>query len=818
MKNTTIYIILLLAIPTLIIRANPIKDNKKNIYAIRTAKSPNIDGILDEQIWKDSYCAKNFVQINPRNGEQAIKQTEVKFTYDNQALYVSAILFDKKEDITSEFSIRDQFNVSDYFGIYLDPFNDSKNAYGFFVTVEGVQIDVRANDTGHGFDTSWDAVWESETKITDQGWVVEFKIPYSALRFPNEANYPWGLQIIRYNQKIKEESSWNFIDVEISGKNHQAGLLKGIQDIKPPIRLSILPYISSYVEKYSESKNPGYSYKGGMDLKWGISESFTLDMILIPDFGQVQSDDAIKNLSPFELWQSEQRQYFQEGVELFRKGGIFYSRRIGTQPIIYNNPSDQLNTNEILVENPTQSNLINSSKITGKTENGLGIGIFNAITANINAQVRDTLTQQIREIETSPVTNYNMVVLDQSIGKHSFVSLANTNVYRGTDDPMANVSATDFRIADPSNTYSFEAQAALSQKYDPTNATELGYKYSFSTGKTSGKFKTHIWQNVESDTYDPNDMGFLRENNEISSGIVFKYNEHQPKGKTLRWNTNLRASYSTLYKPLLYNNFNIGGGINSTFINSFSCGFNFSVNPIEQHDHYESRNQGWIYKKPSNYSLSHWGSPDYRNKFIIDYSFSFFKTIQHDENMLSMNLKPRLRLSDKLMIINELQLKHQNNNRGYATDSLQNNNQQIILFGQRNINNFTNTLNANYILNNKTSLSFRMRYYWMNADYNEYFKLNSDGYLEDSEYTQNHDFNFNAFNIDMVFLWNFAPGSEMTLVWKKAIQHSDNGDALNLLENMNNTFDSPTLNSLSVKVLYYLDYESIRKKLTQNLS
>ncbi len=797
--------------------AKSVTGNKKNILAQRTKISPKIDAYLNEKIWEKAYTAKDFIQIRPLNGEIASKKTEVKFIYNDQALYVGAIIYDNPEDITKELSVRDQFNVSDYFGIYLDPFNDSKNAYGFFITVDGVQVDVRASDNGHGFDRSWNAVWESATRITDQGWIAEFKIPYSALRFPGESDYPWGLQIVRYNQKNKEESSWNYIDVEVDGKNHQAGVLKGIKDIEPPLRLSVLPYVSAYVENYSESSNLGYSYKGGMDLKMGINESFTLDMILIPDFGQVQSDDAIKNLSPFEVWHSEQRSFFQEGVELFRKGGIFYSRRIGSRPTNYYDVYGQVEDNEVVLNNPDQSNLINASKITGKTEKGLGIGFLNALTARMFADIEDTLSNESRKVETAPMTNYNMLVLDQSLGHHSFVSFANTNVYRGDDMPTANVSATDFRLATSDNLYAISGKASLSQKYQPENIDDLGYRYSFSAGKTSGKFRYHFWQTVESDTYDPNDMGFLRQNNEFSNGISFRYNEHQPNGRLLKWNAQLHSSYQMLYKPMAYTSTNIHGGLSGTFRNHFSAGLNFNLNPIAQHDYYEARNDGWIYKKPASFRVSHWGSPDYRKNFVVDYNFSFFKMLKLESNTLSMSLTPRLRLSEKLMITNNVKLEHRGHNLGYVADSTFNNN-SVILFGQRNINNFTNTLKANYILNNKTSLSFRMRYYWMNGVHEDFYRLSEEGYLEGSDYSENHDFNFNALNVDMVFLWNFAPGSEMTLVWKNAIQHSDQGQANDIIDNINNTLDSPMINSLSVKVLYYLDYQSIKARLSKNLS
>ncbi len=242
--------------------------------------------------------------------------------------------------------IRDSF-----IGIIIDPYQEGLNGLEFFVTASGVQGEAKSYPQGGGSseDFAWDAVWVSEVTITENGWVAELKIPYSAIRFPNEKEQTWGINFVREVKRNRDKSAWNPIDPEIQGFINQSGILKGINDIEAPLRLSVSPYVSAYYDVYSDFENDitshSTSFNGGADLKVGLNDAFTLDMTLIPDFGQVQSDNQILNLTPFETYFVEQRQFFTEGTELFNKGDLFYSRRVGSTPynyygcLLYTSPS-----------------------------------------------------------------------------------------------------------------------------------------------------------------------------------------------------------------------------------------------------------------------------------------------------------------------------------------------------------------------------------------------------------------------------------------------------------------------------------------------
>ena len=317
---------------------------KKSVQAFYITSPITIDGVLDEPAYSQAQPAKDFVQLQPYNGKPSYQPSEVYILYDQTAIYVGGMFYDSSPDsIFNFFSERDNIGMSDYFGIYFDPYNQGQLAYGFFITPAGVQTDLKAIKTSYDYeDDSWDAVWQSKTRVTDKGWVVELRIPYSALRFPENGGGTWGLNMFRNIRRYNSNNSWNFIDREVSGFIHQEGQLTGIQNIKPPVRLSLSPYAAAYAEFKDGKSSPDFTYKGGMDLKYGISESFTLDMMLVPDFGQIQSDDNQLNLSPYELYYSERRQFFTEGTELFDRGGIFYSRRIGASPKFSSRADDAL--------------------------------------------------------------------------------------------------------------------------------------------------------------------------------------------------------------------------------------------------------------------------------------------------------------------------------------------------------------------------------------------------------------------------------------------------------------------------------------------
>ncbi len=781
------------------------KPIKKQINAVKISTPPRIDGILDDKIWEGIPTATDFVQFDPINGAKPSQKTKVKLAYDNSAIYISAFMYDTSPDsICKGLSQRDNINNADWFLIYIDPYDDAITSYGFLVTASGVQVDIKA--TTEGEDGNWDAVWESSVRINDKGWVAELKIPYSALRIPKKDIQTWGLNMMRYTNRNKEKISWNFIDKKTSGFTNQQGELLGIKNIEPPLRLSFTPYLSSYVEKQPDNDNASYFIKGGLDLKYGINESFTLDLMLIPDFGQVQSDDQILNLGPFETYFSEKRPFFTEGTELYEKAEIFYSKRIGSTPEKYYNI--ELNDNEEITDNPSETQLINSTKITGKTKKGLNVGFLNTMTTNTFATVKNTITGNKRKVMTQPFTNYNLVVLDQSLKNNSYFSIINTNVSRFEDNYTANVTGTDFTLKNKKNTYAIIAKGAVSQINTDTSNNNLGAYYDVDFSKISGNFRATYTQRLETDKYDPNDMGFLQNNNEIMNRIILRYNIYNPFWKMLNLYNYFSMSHSTLYSPRKYTSLHLSYNLNTTFKNYMSLGFNMNVSPIERHDYFEARIPNRLFILPSSENINFWCSSDYRKKIAFDLYSGSYKTSSDDKEFgYWIGISPRFRPNDKLLLNWDINYDFTNNDKGYVYDS-----NDTIYFGRRDMQTITNTLNLSYIFNNKQSLKFRLRHYWSKVTYDKFYELQEDGRLQNSSYSENNDINYNAFNIDLVYTWNFAPGSELSVVWKNSIYNNEQIIRKNYFDNLDNTISSPQTNSFSFKILYYLDYQYLKKK------
>lgn len=784
---------------------------KKRLPAHRIAGDIRIDGILDEAQWVSAQVGTDFIQREPNPGSGSSLKSDVKVLYDDEAVYIGAILYDTSPDsILKQLTARDDFGNADFFGVTFDCYQDGLNGLEFLVSAAGVQVDTKFGQNTN--DRAWNAVWWSKVNITDKGWVVELKIPYAALRFPDLPEQEWHINFFRNVRRTREMTFWNKVDPAVDGFFNQCGLLTEIKDITPPPRLFFYPYVSSYIENdESQGKEWNGTVNGGMDLKYGISDAFTLDMTLIPDFGQVQSDDQVLNLSPFEIQFNENRQFFTEGTDLFSKANLFYSRRIGGRPIGNADLEDGLGDDEEIIENPSKSRLINATKVSGRTPGGLGIGVFNAVTAETNARIRDSESGSEREVITDPLTNYNILVFDQNLWSNSYVSLINTNVFRNGSAYEANVTGTEFRLANKKNTGNFNGSASVSQKYF-SDSTALGHAFGFQLEKTSGQFAYGIENNFESHTYDRNDLGILFSNNENSFEAYGRYSIFEPFGKFNRFNIYSQIGYQRLDKPNVFANF--GSFTEAFFLTKGFHAFGVwaALEPIETYDYFESRETGVALNYPVNYNNGFWISSDYRKKFAVDLASNYRWFDESGRDRVNYRISPRFRFNDKLLTVLRFSRNDFDNDIGWVNKVDDN-----IIMGRRDFDNYETEIQTTYVFNNLMSLSFRLRHNWTRVEYSKYELLLDDGYTGATDYegleddgTSSHNANFNAFNIDMVYKWVFSPGSEVSIVWKNSILGQDETLLYSYSEDIERTFDFDQVNSFSVKLLYFLDYRSIK--------
>ncbi|MGW8268087.1 MAG: DUF5916 domain-containing protein, partial [Longimicrobiales bacterium] len=409
-----------------------------SVHATRTSEAIHLDGHLTEEAWQLATPARVFTQLDPWEGEPATEDTEVYILYDDDALYIGAILTDSRP-VSTRLGRRDGFLMdSDWLTISLDSYNDNRSGFKFEVNPSGVRGDeALSRGQDRRGDGSWDPVWEAATQITPTGWTAELRIPFSQLRFRNVDEQVWGIQISRDIARNREKQLFSFTPKDEAGGIAAYGDLRGIRGVKQSRGLELLPYVQSRAEfvKIDQDADAGFDnpyrdgsdffYGVGMDLKYRLSSNLTLDATLNPDFGQVEVDPAVVNLTAFETRYQEKRPFFVEGAGIFSFGGggggggggmmgmfgggggggggggtqLLYSRRIG------GSPRGSVPDEAVYANVPDQTTILSAGKLTGRTAGGWSLGFMEAVTARETPSFVDDL-EQSGKAEVAPLTNY----------------------------------------------------------------------------------------------------------------------------------------------------------------------------------------------------------------------------------------------------------------------------------------------------------------------------------------------------------------------------------------------------------------------------
>ncbi|WP_339657801.1 DUF5916 domain-containing protein [Flavobacterium frigidarium] len=802
-----------LAILTLLLAFNFGYSQKKVLQTKKlTTETITIDGKFDEAAWQSAEEAKDFVMFTPDNGKKIPEnqRTIVKVIYDNEAIYVSAILYDDQPDkILREISQRDDFGISDLFGAFINGYNDGQQEFQFYVNAADGQADC-INTDANGEDYSWDAVWKSKALITSFGWTVEMRIPYAALRFSSEDKQTWGINFFREIRRDRQKYTWNFIDSNLGTFTQQAGVLEGIENIKPPTRLFLMPYSSFYVNASAAQKTIG-TLKGGLDIKYGINDAFTLDAILIPDFGQTKYDDQILNLGPFEQQFNENRSFFTEGTDLFAKGDLLYSRRIGGRPGRRANISEE----EVFLENPATINLVNAIKISGRTKSGLGVGILNAVTEKTYATILNTTTQEVRKEELEPLTNYNVLVLDQRFRKNSSVSLTNTNVTRNGSFRDANVSAIAWDLNTKKNTYNLNG----SFKYSVINSIEdkKGIYSTLNFAETSGNYRYSFGGDLVTKDFDNNDLGINFETNYFSLYGNTNYRILNPTDlfNTFKLSFNAYTQFHKETSKIQSNEFNAQLNFNTKNNHYFS--FGVEASPIESYDYYEARTENTYVILPERYNSWFYLSTNYNNRFAIDFNPSYTIFSENKRETYEFSVGPRYRFSDRLSLVYSFDFQRRNNNKGYVDrfdDDLNSFTKDQIIFANRNVVTYSNSLSAKYSVNSRMNFNMAVRQYWSYAENKEYLSLQETGRLSaNTLYNEDKDSSFYSWNLDLSYSWWFAPGSELSILYRNNAANFDSQINKNFNTNFTSLLNNESLNhSFSISIKYFIDYNSLKSK------
>jgi hypothetical protein len=782
---------------------------KRKIYqATRVTTAPKIDGEPFEKFWDAIPTGGDFVMIQPTNGqkERDTHKTEFKIAYDDNALYVAAFLYDNHpESILRQFSQRDQIDVqADVFGFYLNTYNNQINQTRFFATSANALGDAIAE--GNREDYSFNVVFKSETSINESGWYVEMKIPYRTLRFPEIEQQDWSFQIIRRIRALNEEYTYNFVDITQGISTQYDAIMTGVEKINPPLRLNLYPYATVISDDFDGVHTT--SYNAGMDLKYGINDAFTLDASLIPDFGQVAFDQVILNLGPFEQLFGENRAFFNEGTDLFNKGGIFFSRRIGQKPS--GSEGIELFDDEDIINNPNNAQLLNAVKVTGRTKDRLGIGFLNAITAKTEATIENRLTGERRTQVTEAFTNYNMFVIDQQFSKNSSVALSNASTIRNGSFTDANVTALVLDHNDKNGANSYRSELKMSNRFTPTG-TETGFSIEARWRKTIGKWRPSLAYFHRNKKWDPNDLGRNFQNNTRTFAADLKYNQFTPIGIFNRFDIDFRIRHRRQIDPDLHTNseFNINPSFYTRERLAFGANFNLFSRELNQ---FEARKTGQVVRYESRFFTSGFISTDYRKKFAVDIRMSRSKRFNDVDESYNFSFSPRYRFSDEFLLVYRMSWNKNDDRISYVTTT---DNEEPIV-SRRDTHSVENTLSGTYNFNNKQALSLSFRNFWSRATFSRDFnQLAQDGSLVPTDYILSDDFdpdaNFNVWNLDLSYRWRFAPGSEASLLYRNSIFNFDNQGDLAFQDSLNELFTQPSRHNISLRVTYFLDFNDAKR-------
>jgi len=540
--------------------------------AVRATAAPVIDGVDSDAIWQQATPITGFREWQPREDGNPRFQTEARIAYDDENLYVFFRAYDPHPDsIVSLLTRRDDWNPSDRVGMIIDSYHDRRSGYEFFVNPAGVKVDAAMTNDGNE-DDAWDAVWYVATRIDSLGWTAEFRIPLSQLRYVPSPTNTFGILLMRDIQRYTERTSWPVLRRSRAGVTSQFGTLSGLHGLPSPRRLEVAPYVVT--KNLSEASAGGgfdrrQQVTGGADLKYGVTSALTLDATVNPDFGQVEADPAVLNLSAFETFFQERRPFFVSGAGTFDFGincsavncggeNLFYSRRIGRSPQLggmYGNASS-----------PVNSTILGAGKLTGRLPGGLNLGVLDAVTR------REAGTQD-RTIE--PLTNYAVVRLSQDLrngqsGIGGMLTAVNRDLDQWTSPFLrrqAYVGALDFRhrfraqryevsgsLAWSSVAGSAEAIAATQRNsthyyqrpdagrgFDSTRTTLAGASQELHFGKVAGnltRFQTSYIRRTPG--FEINDLGYLQQSGQQSWANWFALRFNRPTSwfQTAQWNNN----------------------------------------------------------------------------------------------------------------------------------------------------------------------------------------------------------------------------------------------------------------------------------------
>jgi hypothetical protein len=802
---------------------------EKAIIAIRTDNPPKVDGVLDDEVWKHAPIATEFTQRSPNEGEPATERTTIQIAYDDEAVYAGILACDSEpERIITRLYRRDGLHQweSDWVGVSLDPHHDHQTGNYFFVGASGALKDgIIYNDDA--FDATWDGVWQARTAIHDKGWTVEYRIPYHVLRFSQNDKHTWGINVERYVGRKHEHSFWVMVPKSEKGWASRFGHLDGIKGIHPPEHVEFLPFTLGRATLEPGGLGSPDSREllpsAGLDLRYGLSTNFSLSATVNPDFGQVEADPAVLNLSVFETFFEERRPFFVEGSPIF-SGELFYSRRIGKLPGHFSIPFGVKT-----IERPDATTILGAVKLTGKTASKTSIGILTALTAPEHATIEEIVTDpatglgrmERREHLIEPLTSYFVGRVQQDVLKgNSRVGFITTAANR-KDAESAYVGAMDWSLKLGEGTHQFSGTLGASL----TGTEERsGWLTHLAYDKTGGWFRSSAGVSMYSPDFDANDLGYIPRANWLFPRLSVSLHKERPWGPFRQlslvmdgWGDwGIQHEWAGQTERWINLSKTLDLGFNAQFSN-FWRAFPAVYYSFEGLDDLDTRG-GPLIVKPANTRIVLWVGGDARLSVIPDLWLSRRADVNGEnppypwkkgsiswESAVGLRIKPASNA--------EFYIKPSYNRRRSKSQWVQNiddDGNGVIdhfVYGELKSHTFGITTRAAVTFTPDLSLQFYMQPFVATGDYSNFRELARPSSYEFTPYielAENPDFSRRSLRSNLVFRWEYRPGSTLFLVWSQSLSASLDTPSFHPWDSMIQSFSDEGQNIFLLKLNYWL--------------
>ena len=837
------------------------------LEAFAITEKIRVDGRLDEAAWQRAEVATDFVQLQPYEGTPASESSIVRILYGDDALYVGFHAVDSDPSaIQAQLTRRDQFSHSDWVFVAIDSYNDKRTAFQFGTNPVGVKRDSYRYDDSQR-DRDWNAIWDVATEITDDGWTAEFRIPYSQLRFNGRGEQAWGIQFSRWLARSSESSNWAPLSAQDPGVVSRYGRLTGINDLRKPSRLEIVPYALSRLRQApGEVSNPFYEENAaatelGGDLKYAVTSNLTLDMTINPDFAQVEADPAKVNLSAFETFFSEQRPFFLESADIYQlkigySDQLFHSRRIGRRP------QGWVNTQGGFSESPEVTTISAAAKLSGKTESGWTLGVLTAQTEEAIADIVTGDGQRLTQtIEPETQYSYARIQRDFRDGR-SAIGFVSTYVHRNDSAADALVlhrealtGGFDFRHRFWNDTHTLEGQVIGSRvsgsedaiartqrsasrymqrpdadhlNYDPTRTSLSGVSGFVNFSKVGGNnWRYNVGGRVRTAGFEANDMGFMTQADYTASWLGAGYNEHSPSRHLRSWNVNWN-----LWQWVTHGGERWSLGTNVMANLQLQNYWNVSLTGTYSHglpSVYALRG-GPRMRQPSRMGLGATIRTDPRKRAQL--SLKLDTVLRPESDSFSASLAPSVswRPSGQLRLSLGTSLSRVVGDQWVTRIDRS---EPHYIFGRISQRTASITTRMDLAFSRDLTLEVYLRPYVSAATYDNFRQVadplsrdyaarfehldvtgEEGGYTADLDgsgetaFLGDQNFNFKQFRSNVVLRWEYRPGSTLFAVWSQGREHFERTEQFDFGEDLETLLNEPADDIFMVKVNYWLNPDS----------